>query len=102
MRIGCLGRALGLTGRVAQGEDDRFLIEVGHLLDHFRSEHVGDGSGADKTRRLDVSDDLHQVGHRGVVMGKGFLGLTDASLRTVFDNKTLGVSKPNSFKRLLP
>ena len=45
-----LGGTLGHAGRVAQGENDRLLVKLAHVLEDLSGESLGLGSGACNNR----------------------------------------------------
>uniref|UniRef100_J3M4M0 Uncharacterized protein n=1 Tax=Oryza brachyantha TaxID=4533 RepID=J3M4M0_ORYBR len=55
--------ALRVRRRVGQGEDDGYLVEGGHGLDHLLGEGLADAGGADEHGRLEVLHGLQQRLH---------------------------------------
>ena len=68
-----LGGALCFAGRVGQSKDNRVLVEARHVLDDLRGEHVGDGRRADQNCRFQLPDNVGEILHPLVGVGKGHL-----------------------------
>lgn len=95
--VGLFGGALCFAGRVAQREDDRALVEGGHVLNDLGSEGPSDGSGSDQDGWLDLLDDVAQVLHGSMILSKLLLVTSDASFGPVLHQQTLGIDEPDLF-----
>lgn len=82
-QIGGFGRAFGLVGGIAEGENDWLVAVLVHLLQNAMVEEATDAGGTDEYGGLDLLDNLLQTAHwLDVGAGKDTIVLVDVALGT--------------------